>query len=317
MNILTVYDVFSGCSWYRAVIPGHAAVRVGGHEVRVGAGETSPEHVAWADVIQLQRLWHPNAIRMVRYARSLGKRTVYDIDDDVWAIEKANPAHAFWVEKDHASRALDVLKECDSVTTTGPDLANTLRRHHKDVRIIPNALGDDFRRVRKSDAGKLIVGWAGGNSHTPDIKLIERVILDIVNERDVTVAIAVGGEWIEHERVMHVPPVAIENYHAVLSTFDIGMAPLLDSRFNRAKSDLKPLEYAGVGVPFVASRVGPYRTLTRGGLTAPTPKEFKRHLLRLIDDEPERRRMAADGLEWAESRRISAILPLWESVWRG
>src|SRR5689334_24701002 len=47
-----------------------------------------------------------------------------------------------------------------------------------------------------------------------------------------------------------------------LSALGIGLAPLADSTFNRAKSWLKPLEMAAVGVPCVMSAL-PDRKSTR------------------------------------------------------
>jgi hypothetical protein len=40
------------------------------------------------------------------------------------------------------------------------------------------------------------------------------------------------------------------------------LAPLAAETFNEAKSDLKLLEYAALGLPAVASPVGPYRGAT-------------------------------------------------------
>jgi glycosyltransferase involved in cell wall biosynthesis len=313
MRILTAFDVFSGCSWYRGIVPGHAA-QLAGHEVRVAAGEASREDIAWCDVLQVQRLWHPTAKRMVSDARMMGKMTVYDVDDDLWDIHPENPSHDFW--HDHHTDAEAVMRLCARVTTTGRELAATLRRHHDDVRIVANAIPDDFRRSRAlSTGGPLIVGWAGGNSHAKDLALIEPIIREVVERRDVVVWLSGCGDDIIHDRVLHPGTIAIEHYHAMLSMFDIGLAPLVDSRFNRAKSDLKPLEYAGVGVPCVASRIGPYRDLTRGVLTAPSLKEFRTHLYRLIDDAELRSTTAAAGLAWADTRRISAVLPQWLEVW--
>ena len=48
-----------------------------------------------------------------------------------------------------------------------------------------------------------------------------------------------------------------------------GLAPLEDTPFNRAKSDLKFLEYSALGLPTVASRVTPYLGIdAHGGVLA-------------------------------------------------
>jgi glycosyltransferase involved in cell wall biosynthesis len=313
VNLLTVYDQFSGCSWYRNVVPGYAA-KIAGHEVRLRAGEVSGADLEWCDALFVQRLWQPVAIQIANDAKRLGKLTVWDLDDDLWALDPANPAKAFWDQ--HADDALAVMRAFDRVTTTNKYLAGTLRRWHKDVRIIPNALPDDFVRFGPEHVPPLAIGWAGGYAHSDDLRAIEKPLLDVLDARpDVMVALVGSGEWIRHERVLHLSPVAIERYHTLLSTFDIGLAPILDTRFNRAKSDLKPLEYAAVGVPCIASKVGPYRELKANTLLAPSPKEFRSLLLHLIDHPEKRAALTEAGLAWADSRRISQVLPLWEAAW--
>lgn len=313
MRLLSVYDVFSGCSWYRSVIPAEAAARAG-HEVRVAQGALARADIEWCDVMEVQRLWHPQAREMLRYARSLGKRTVYDVDDDLWAIRTSNPGHDFWAQ--NSGHALDILRESDVVTTTGDEIAATLSRWHDDVRIVPNAVADDFRRWGGDHTPPLAIGWAGGTSHREDLAYIERTLYRVLDQRPVVLALVGHGDWMQHDRIVHLATTPIEMYHKVLSTFDIGIAPLVDNRFNRAKSDLKALEYAAVGVPSVASAVGPYKNLDRGVVLADTPAEFEAQLLRLIDDADLRARMTSDGLAWAATRRISQVLPQWESVWR-
>lgn len=57
-------------------------------------------------------------------------------------------------------------------------------------------------------------------------------------------------------------PVPIQQYVNWMSSSwrsDIGIAPILDSDFNAAKSELKWTEYAALGAPTVASKVGPYK----------------------------------------------------------
>lgn len=315
MNILTAYDAFSGCSWYRGVVPAHYASTIG-HHARVAAAQASKSDIEWCDVLQVQRLVMPGgSVPLIRDTQALGKRVVYDIDDDVWALRRSNPSWEFW--RDHKADALRIMQMCDVVTTTGEDLAATLREHHGDVRIIPNALPMDFHRYGGDHTPPLVIGWAGGNSHRDDLNIIKSVLLEVLDNRpNVVAALAGCGEHIQHPRVIHLNAVVIEHYHKLLSTFDIGLAPLVDDRFNRAKSDLKPLEYAAVGIPCIASPVGPYRDLDRGVLLASKLSDWRRHLYRLIAAAEERQALADEGLAWADTRRIDKMLPLWMNAWQ-
>ena len=62
-------------------------------------------------------------------------------------------------------------------------------------------------------------------------------------------------------------------YTSSVAELGVGLVPLLDSAFNRAKSWLKGLEYAALGVPFVASPTPEYVKLAGlgAGLLADDP----------------------------------------------
>jgi hypothetical protein len=81
--------------------------------------------------------------------------------------------------------------------------------------------------------------------------------------------------------------------------WDIALAPLMDTPFNRCKSDLKYLDYAAVGAAGIYSRVAPYqagiRHLETGWLADNTPAAWVEALDGLIGDADLRRRLAAAG----------------------
>jgi len=106
---------------------------------------------------------------------------------------------------------------------------------------------------------------------------------------------------------------------------DVGLAPLLDEPFNRAKSELHWIEYAMAGAPTVATAFGgpgPYNVIRDGedGLLACSTRDWERHLRRLADspglrseltgNARERVRadysLAARATEWAEAYRWAA-----------
>jgi hypothetical protein len=106
---------------------------------------------------------------------------------------------------------------------------------------------------------------------------------------------------------------------------DIGLAPLLDESFNRAKSELHWLEYAMAGAPTIATLfdgAGPYDVIRDGkdGLLARTPADWERQLRRLSASASlrtdlagrARERVLAEysistrAVEWADAYRSAA-----------
>jgi hypothetical protein len=78
-----------------------------------------------------------------------------------------------------------------------------------------------------------------------------------------------------------------EYYGNLFMPMDIGIVPLQPSPFNEAKSNLKGLEYALSGVPFVASNTQEYRDLADAGAgrVAKNNKEWLKNLKQLLDPE--------------------------------
>jgi glycosyltransferase involved in cell wall biosynthesis len=75
----------------------------------------------------------------------------------------------------------------------------------------------------------------------------------------------------------------------------IGLAPLLDTPFNRCKSPLKALDYAALGIAVLASDVPVYRDSIANGpagcLIPNDPRAWYEKLDRLMRDQTERRRL--------------------------
>jgi spore maturation protein CgeB len=94
---------------------------------------------------------------------------------------------------------------------------------------------------------------------------------------------------------------------------DIGIVPLNKLPFNEAKSNLKGLEYAMSGIPFVSYGSKEYQKLESEGAgnTARKPKDWIKHMERLIDPV-ERKRQADRGYELVMDKyNIENVVHLW------
>ncbi|ABU59696.1 glycosyltransferase [Roseiflexus castenholzii] len=98
-------------------------------------------------------------------------------------------------------------------------------------------------------------------------------------------------EWVEIA-----PFVPYERLFAEIARVDINLAPLVDNPHRRAKSAVKFLEAALVGVPTVASNLEPYRLIDHGrtGMLAANEEEWYAAIMALATD-PLRRRAIGDA----------------------
>lgn len=322
-RIRYVVDDFAGSGWYRAEVPA-AELRRRGHDVTV-ASSLDKDVVPDLDVIVFQRQFLESARYAIEDANEQGKVTVYDIDDDYWHVPPTNPGYDVWQLPGMLSGVEDLVRAAKVVTTPSSVLSAALRCLNPNVRVLPNMLpGPDWPEPsREPHGGRVVVGWAGGGSHFTDLKLLSGVVEQLLSEcpdvefrchgvRDVPFQAA--------ERLKVLPGVPLAEYAELLSTFDVGVAPLEDTLFNRSKSDLKVLEYGAVGIPVVASKVAPYEASVRPGETgflAGSAKDWLKALRRLVADARARADLGSAGRRFAEARFIGrdANIALWERAY--
>jgi glycosyltransferase involved in cell wall biosynthesis len=323
-HILYVVDDYGACGWYRCHVPGMELKRQG-HDVVLDDVVTL-RHVHEFDVIVLQRQWRPEAVEAADYARSLGKTIVYELDDDIWNLHPSNPAYEAWNDPRLKGAAEYLIRSADAVTTTTAPLARQLRKLSSKVRILPNMLPDEHwqvRRERPEGYAKVIVGWAGSVNRGVDLNVVGGVVFQLLERYPhVEFALAAGDDpasvFPAHPRIRNVPVVKIEQYARLLTQFDVGIAPIVDSRFNQAKSDLKFVEYGMVGLPVVASAVESYvHSIKQGenGFLAKNDKDWLKYLRRLVEDASLRESLGSQARAFAEERTIARNMGVWEDAY--
>lgn len=312
---------YQGCGWYRSHVPG-VSLKKRGHDVVLDHFIHSND-IQIYDIINFHKSNDKAGFDLISYANSIGKFTVYDLDDNIWFLDRNNPGFQHWNQKHIQEGAEMCIKACQAVTTTTKDLANYIRKFNKNVHIIPNMLPQEhwegIKHVWRDD-GKVIIGWAGSVSHWSDLKILTGTIEQIVDEYENTEFHIAGMPQFPfkpHPRIKQLPVINVEDYGRLLASFDIALAPLTDSIFNKGKSDLKFLEYSMAGVPIISSKVGPYiDSIEHGvtGLLARNPKDWIKNLRRMIENEDLRKEIAQNAYEYAQTRTMDKNIWLWEKA---
>jgi hypothetical protein len=145
--------------------------------------------------------------------------------------------------------------------------------------------------------------YHGTASHQAEIDWLHPV-LAAVQQRSEATHVELFGELAVNRRFRDLPRVAVlhpmrwENYlaHTASHPADIGLAPLLPSRFNAARGPVKFIDYARQGAMGLYSRVPPYEGYIRDGvdglLLPNDPDAWVEAILRWSADAGGRRRLA-------------------------
>lgn len=288
-------------------------------------GATAPRD---ADVMVMQRITHRALAQAIPIWQSYGIAIVIDMDDDLSAIHPTNPAwKALHPTEGKKGFGWDVAHEaCDAadlVTVSTPALLSRYARHGRGA-VLENCVPERYLEIGATHADSDVVGWGGSlASHPLDLHEMGSAIADqvadggwfsVVGPPDgIGDALRLsGGGW------SATGGVPLEDWpRALSSSIGIGVAPLADTRFNAAKSWLKPLEYAALGIPSVVSDRAEYARLAgRGGMVvAERPRDWSRALRKLRASADYRQDMAGRAREVARSLTIEGRAWMWGEAW--
>jgi len=248
--------------------------------------EQFPADVRYVLVEEIERfspnviLWNRSALSDVQkvdqlegLGRKLGARLIYDLDDNLLAMED-HPEREAYIELVAAVHRSIVV--ADEVWCSTAALVDAVFDAGGKPIHMPNDLDPVLWEIgrpqdqRRIDDDVLHLVYMGTRTHDDDYRLLAAALVELERQRPGSFTLSLIGvnatalESYSWMRVLSPPAHAGASYPAFVrwfvrqGSFDLGLAPLLDTRFNRCKSAIKVLDYAAVNVPTLASSVTGY-----------------------------------------------------------
>lgn len=337
-------NAYGGCGYYRVIKVAEQLKKE--HDVTVWGTEWKDKYeefgdvekfynwiaeefdVVWLHFIDDGRVFSYLKTALDRY----GKKLVMDIDDNYLDVESTNPAYKY-IKAGEEKRAelTTILSFCDALTVSTLPLKEKLFNHFKErfdidmpIFVIPNyndVKDWNFEPVKKGENG-IVIGYMGGISHHGDLDMVLPAIKNVMKKYDNVGFQLIGQLTHEHakkvfsgwsqklrKRILLIQPSAtFFDFPRWMSQmpWDIGIAPLTNSKFNQSKSHIKWMEYSMYEIPTVASKVYPYykdilgiKTIEDGvtGLLCENG-EWEEKLSLLIEDEILRKKIGKQAKEY-------------------
>jgi glycosyltransferase involved in cell wall biosynthesis len=316
---------------YRALAPlmelekrGHSVVQA----VIEDGVHFDPEPLMSCDVVHIYRRGDAFVARCVDALRARGIGVVWDDDDDARAMPQEASGGGFdrlggLRAQEHYHRQVRMMRRVNIVTLASAGLARQFEGVDANIKVVENFLSPiQLNRDDRRHSG-VVIGWVAAGEHRADAQRLRlaqtlRNVME-VNRHVIVVTIGVRLNLDEStDRYLHIPRVPFEELASYIRKFDIGIAPLADIPMSYVRSNVKVKEYAGAGVPWVASARGPYAGLEAsrcGGVTVSDDEWFDT-LVELAGSRLRRARMHRRAEAWGESQCIDRNVDQWENVWR-
>lgn len=333
----------AGCGYYRLIWPAQA-LQEQGYDIDIimpgdrsgiyGDYTTGTKHVlnvhidedADADVFVFQRPTSKILVGVINVLVQNGKTVVIDMDDDLSAIHPKNPAFKALHPKTSAdynwSHVIDACKKATLVTLSSDGLAKRYSGHGRSI-VIRNHVPESYLKIQRPVNERPIWGWAGAlHSHPEDLPLLGGAVntlkdyrFEIIGYNDHT-GRALGLEY-DPPATGQIP---LDDWATNVARLDVGAAPLTDTVFNHRKSWLKPLEYAAVGTPYVASPTVEYERFRRQGpggiiVSRNRSRDWTSAVRKLLQDDRVRLEVSDEARDTASKFTIEANAWRWMEAW--
>lgn len=251
---------------------------------------------------------------------------VYEIDDLLWELPRDHRDYASYEASSGAIREL--IRNAATVVTSTRALQNLISEINPNVVVMPNALDRAIwcEPIPETESTLVLAEngldqprprllYMGTASHEADLEMVRPAVERYLQANpQVELLQIAGGRPLPGATVLTVPrecsdyPRFVRWFRIVASAATVAIAPLVESRFNSMKSDIKSLDYGLAGVPTVFSDVLPYRGRITDGetglLAANTVEAWFTAINRLMDDAPLRGLISAN----AKARALASDL---------
>lgn len=214
-------------------------------------------------IIQRNAIPGPWVDRFIEAASDSKLPYFMELDDDLLNVpEDKDPDGAYAAYRPRLER---LIRAATAVTVSTQTLKERLEPLNGRVEVVPNALcrsvwalGD----ITRVPDGTIRALYMGTPTHDADLEMILPALEQVAAERPHFKLLVIGvsdaplPQFAERVAI----PSEARNYPRFVRWLaeqrrrvDFGIAPLEDTPFNAAKSDLKILDYGGLGLPVVAS----------------------------------------------------------------
>lgn len=229
-------------------------------------------------------------------------RVVLDLDDAVFELRPSLAARgrlARWMYG--PQQTLRLLERADAVVVSTPALAELLPAGAGEATVLPTVPDPAlYPLAEQLDRLPVVVGWAGTVGGLGYLDPLAPVFERLARAGLTCLEVVCSQPWSGPAAFR---PWRLAEETSLFTRFGVGIMPLPDTPYTRAKAGFKLLQYMAAGLPVVASPVGMNAELVsraRAGYLAQSSEEWESALRELARDAELRRELGRRGRAFVE-----------------
>jgi glycosyltransferase involved in cell wall biosynthesis len=323
VNIYGLASISGGVHWYRIREPLRGLAGIG-HTTEFG--ELFDESIVTRHDTILTHALHgdieTDAWGMMADAGQ--HRLILDIDDNYWDPTEGSDHREYW-NPSRLEQLETNIKRAHLITTPSPVLADLIRFKlglNENVSVLGNYVPAWVTRMRRGHPLAFTVGYQGAPQklHQSDLDEIqEELFWFLARCPDARLAFYGQPKPLEGagqfaDRVDFIPwNPDVPAYYRSLHGMTVGIGPLRPGPWTDAKSGVRAVEYAALGIPGLFSNTIPYREVVAHrdtGYLISAPRDWRKQLIKLYRSPNQVEQM---------SKRARALASYWtteENAWK-
>ena len=272
MKILAFINKDSGAAYHRITMP---LLTMPEADIYV-TNNLLEEQFEDVDIFMYNRVLPEDRMPKIKELQAKhGFKIVVDIDD-YWELDPHHILYRAYQKEGFAEQQIKHLREADAILCTHDRLWQLIEPINPNVFVLPNAIPHTGQYdIERTQSKYTRLFWQGSDTHRQDVQLLT-VPVESLGGVSKSIQMIMSGyaennkEWYEMVKAYTanfkaqyklIPYTPVSKYYDAYAQADICLIPLVNSPFNRCKSNLKVLEAANLGLPCVVSNVDPYMDL--------------------------------------------------------
>lgn len=240
-------------------------------------------------ILFVQRFFVPKWL--LWFCKRKQKNIVFDFDDAIYISRIDNRA---------GKKTISMIKKADLVITSCGVLNDYSKKFNKNSIIITSAVDTNSIRPGNKKNKLFTVGWIGSEWTSKYLSVLEPVFNDLSKKYKFRILLVGAKKSVNFNCETKHVKWSLENENKYLNKMDIGIMPLFNNEFEKAKGGYKLFQYMSAGKPVLASPVGINKEIVLQGETGflcESENDWYQYFGAMIDDESSRKSMGIRGRE--------------------